>query len=95
MTWSKPSQRSTITCAEIAGLLMSIAQHSCDSAITSTFSNTFEPLVLNRQSGVLTNTRKVVREMQVGATNMFLIFKWLLDKNIYTDRIIVISDDSS
>ncbi|MFA6711194.1 MAG: TROVE domain-containing protein [Candidatus Caldatribacteriota bacterium] len=95
MTWSKPSQRSTITCAEIAGLLMSIAQHSCDSAITSTFSNTFEPLVLNRQSGVLTNTRKVVREMQVGATNMFLIFKWLLDKNIYTDRIIVISDDQA
>lgn len=95
MTWSKPSERSTVTCGEIAGLLMSIAQHSCEAAITSTFSNSFEILPLNRQSGILNNTQKVVKEMQGGATNMFLIFQWLLKNNVFVDRIIIVSDDQA
>ena len=95
MSWSKPSVKSTVYCSEIAALLMSIAQHSCDAVITSTFSNTFEILPLNRESGILNNTQKVVRKMQGGATNMFLIFQWLLKNNVFVDRIIIVSDDQA
>ena len=95
MRWHKPSQRSSVACADIAALLMAIAQHAYSPVITSTFSNTFQPLILNRQDGVLTNTRKVIREMEAGGTNMFLIFKWLLDNNAYVNRIIIVSDDQA
>jgi len=95
MTWNHVSRRSTVSCADIAALLMATAQHSCDAVLTGTFSNRFDLVSLSRNDGILTNTNKVVRLMEGGATNMFLIFKWLLQKDMAVDRIIIISDDQA
>jgi 60 kDa SS-A/Ro ribonucleoprotein len=95
MRWSTPSRDSSITCAEIAALMMAIAHKICEQSITSSFSSTYRIMPLDTYDGILTNTKKVVENCQGGATRMEEIFKYLIHNNIKADRIVIFSDDQS
>jgi 60 kDa SS-A/Ro ribonucleoprotein len=93
MTWTNISSRSTITAAQIAGLLMSIANSLCEKAITSLFSSSFRVVNLNPHSNILENTNKVTSMCEGGGTQTHLVFKHLLENKVFTDRILILSDD--
>lgn len=95
MRWTSVSHNSSITCAEIAALMMAISHKICEQSITSSFSSTYRIMPLDKRNGILSNTKKVVENCQGGATRMEKIFQYLCHHNIVADRIVIFSDDQS
>jgi 60 kDa SS-A/Ro ribonucleoprotein len=95
MTWSNISQRSSITSAEIAALMMAIANNICENTITSAFSSNYRIFNLNPSNSILTNVQEVSRNFQGGATRMEKIFHYLIQNNVIADRIIIFSDNEA
>ncbi|HEX9059747.1 MAG TPA: TROVE domain-containing protein [Clostridia bacterium] len=88
---SPVSIKSEITCAEIAVLMLSIANYICEESITVTFDNLLHVLCLSTQNGIIANANSV--DVNGGGTNINLPIRYLIDKKIFVDRIILLSDN--
>ena len=85
------SQRSDITSADIAVLMMSIANYICEEAITSTFDTRFRLCPMSNIGGIMLNASNI--SITGGGTNITLPIRYLINNNIYVDRIILLSDN--
>lgn len=90
MTW-EVAGRSTVTCAEIATLLLSIANHICNETITVAFDTDLYMCNLPTVGGIISNARRI--HVNGGGTDITLPFKYLLNNDIVVDRIIILSDN--
>lgn len=85
------SNRSTVTSAEIATLLLSIANYICDETITVTFDTDLYMCNLPTTNGIISNANSI--DINGGGTDITLPFRYLLNNKIHVDRIIVLSDN--
>ena len=90
MTYSI-SNRSTVTSAEIATLLLSIANYICDETITVTFDTDLYMCSLPTTNGIISNANSI--DINGGGTDITLPFRYLINNKIYVDRIIILSDN--
>ncbi len=90
MTW-EVAGRSTVTCAEIATLLLAMANHICDEAITVAFDTSLYSCDLSTIGGIIANARSI--RVAGGGTDMTLPLRYLLERGIFVDRIIILSDN--
>jgi hypothetical protein len=85
------SSKSEVTCAEIAVLMLSIANYICEETITTTFDNNLYSCNLSTQNGIIANANSI--KVNGGGTDITLPLRYLLDKKIFVDRIILLSDN--
>ena len=85
------SRNSELTCAEIAVLMLSIANYICEETITKTFDNFLYTCNLSTQNGIIANADSI--KVNGGGTDITLPLQYLLDKKIFVDRIIILSDN--
>lgn len=88
---SPVSAKSELTCAEIAVLMLSIANYICEETITTTFDNNLYTCNLSTQNGIIANANNI--KVNGGGTDITLPIRYLLDKRIFVDRIILLSDN--
>jgi hypothetical protein len=85
------SQKSEVTCAEIAVLMMSIANYICEETITTTFDTKLYMSSLSTESGIIANANSI--RVNGGGTDISLPIKYLLQHKIFVDRIVILSDN--
>ena len=85
------SAKSDLACAEVAVLMLSIANYICEETITTTFDNNLYMCNLSTQNGIIANANSI--EVNGGGTDITLPLRYLLDKKIFVDRIILLSDN--
>ncbi|WP_265445552.1 TROVE domain-containing protein [Acetivibrio straminisolvens] len=85
------SARSDLTCAEVAVLMLSIANYICEETITMTFDDSLYACNLSTQNGIIANANSI--KVNGGGTDITLPLRYLLDKRIFVDRIILLSDN--
>ncbi len=85
------SAKSQITCAEIAVLLLAIANYICEETITTTFDNHLYLCQLATHNGIIANANGI--KVNGGGTDITLPLHYLLQKKIKVDRIIILSDN--
>lgn len=85
------SAKSEVTCAEIAVLMLAIANYICEETITTTFDNNLYTCNLSTQNGIIANANSI--KVNGGGTDITLPIRYLLDKRIFVDRIILLSDN--
>lgn len=88
---SPVSAKSDLTCAEIAVLMLSIANYICEESITTTFDNNLYKCNLSTRNGIIANASSI--KVNGGGTNITLPLRYLLDNKIFVDRIILLSDN--
>jgi 60 kDa SS-A/Ro ribonucleoprotein len=88
---SPVSAKSELTCAEIAVLMLSIANYICEETFTTTFDDNLYACNLSTQNGIIANANSV--KVNGGGTDITLPIRYLLDKRIFVDRIILLSDN--
>ncbi|RXE58602.1 TROVE domain-containing protein [Acetivibrio mesophilus] len=88
---SRISAKSDLTCAEIAVLMLSIANYICEETITMTFDDSLYACNLSTQNGIIANANSI--KVNGGGTDITLPLRYLLDKRIFVDRIILLSDN--
>ena len=88
---SPVSTKSEMTCAEIAVLMLSIANYICEESITTTFDNNLYFCSLSTQNGIISNANSI--RVNGGGTDITLPIKYLIDKKIFVDRIVLLSDN--
>jgi hypothetical protein len=85
------SQKSEVTCAEIAVLMMAIANYICEETITTTFDTKLYMSSLPTQNGIIANANSI--RVNGGGTDISLPIKYLLQNKIFVDRIVILSDN--
>jgi 60 kDa SS-A/Ro ribonucleoprotein len=85
------SSRSDTTCAEIAVLMMAIANHICEETITTTFDTKLYMNMLSTQNGIIANANSI--RVAGGGTDISLPIRHLLSNKTFVDRIIILSDN--
>lgn len=85
------SSKSEMTCAEVAVLMLSIANYICEETITTTFDNDLYQCSLSTQNGIIANANSI--EVNGGGTDITLPIRYLLNNKIFVDRIIMLSDN--
>ena len=85
------SRKSDLTCAEVAVLMLSIANYICEETITKTFDNYLYTCNLATQNGIIANANSI--KVNGGGTDITLPLRYLLDRKIFVDRIIILSDN--
>jgi len=85
------SAKSDLTCAEVAVLMLSIANYICEESITMTFDDNLYACNLSTQNGIIANANSI--KVNGGGTDITLPLRYLLDKRIFVDRIILLSDN--
>jgi hypothetical protein len=88
---SAVSAKSEMTCAEIAVLMMAMANYICEETITTSFDTSLYQCNLSTTNGIIANANSI--RVNGGGTDITLPIKYLLDKNIFVDRIIILSDN--
>ena len=83
--------KSSVLCADISALLAVLASRMCENYIVYSFNNTLHNVTYSKRNGIL-ETAQSLSECN-GGTNMALPLQEMLDKNIYADRLIIISDN--
>lgn len=84
------SEKSAVTCVQIAYLLGLIANKICDNSYFYTFNSLIRKVPVSHRSGIL----ETVSNVQAGgSTDMTLPFKAMITENITADRIIILSDN--
>lgn len=86
------SARSKITYNDVGSLLMSIAQRFCENSYTSVFGTNFKVVSASSRSGIIDNMYKFKNVDVRYSTQAWKAFKWLVDEELYVDRIILFSD---
>jgi|WetSurMetagenome_2_1015567.scaffolds.fasta_scaffold13707_4 60 kDa SS-A/Ro ribonucleoprotein len=87
----KISIKSEITCAEIAVLMMAIANYICEETITTTFDTSLKMCNLSTSNGIISNANSI--NVNGGGTDITLPIQYLLQNKIFVDRIILFSDN--
>lgn len=85
------SRKSDVTCAEIALVMMSIANYICEETITTTFDTKLYNKKLSTKNGIIANANSIC--VNGGGTDISLPIKHLLKNKIFVDRIIILSDN--
>lgn len=85
------SEKSQITCAEIAVLMMSIANYICEETITTTFDSKLYMSNLSTKNGIIANANSI--KVNGGGTDISLPIRHLLNNKVFVDRIIILSDN--
>ena len=85
------SEKSDVACAEIAVLMMAIANYICEETITTTFDTNLYLKNMPTGSGIITNANSV--NINGGGTDISLPLRYLLKNKIHVDRIIILSDN--
>lgn len=85
------SRKSDVTCAEIALVMMSIANYICEETITTTFDTKLYKKNLSTKNGIIANANSI--HVNGGGTDISLPIKHLLKNKIFVDRIIILSDN--
>lgn len=85
------SAKSNITCSEIAVLMMAIANYICEETITTTFDTNLYLCQLSTQNGIIANANSFYAIG--GGTNITLPIRYALEKKIFVDRFIILSDN--
>ncbi|WP_326513919.1 TROVE domain-containing protein [Clostridium intestinale] len=85
------SAKSEITSANIAVLMMAISNYICEETITSTFDTVFNLKPMATNNGIISNALSI--PVTGGGTDITLPIRYLLQKKIYVDRIILLSDN--
>ena len=85
------STRSDTTCAEIAVLIMALANYICEETITTTFDTKLYMNSLSTQNGIIANANSI--NINGGGTDISLPIRHLLSNKIFVDRIIILSDN--
>jgi hypothetical protein len=85
------SSRSDTTCAEIAVLMMAIANYICEETITTTFDTKLYINSLSAENGIIANASSI--SVKGGGTDISLPLRHLLSNKIFVDRIIILSDN--
>lgn len=88
---SRISGRSDTSCAEIAVLMMAIANHICEESITTTFDTGLYMSQLSTRNGIIANANSI--RVNGGGTDISLPIRYLLKNKIFVDRIIILSDN--
>ena len=88
---SRVSEKSDVTCGEIAMLLGIIANRICENSVFYTFDDKITRASIPRSTSILYATTHI--GMNGGATNMELPFKAMQHQNVEADRIIFLSDN--
>ena len=86
------SRRGTVLCSDISLLFTAMADKICDNAIVSVFGTKFATLNTNGREDIFTLMSELEKVNVGWSTNGYLIPKYLLEKQIKVDRIIVFSD---
>ena len=85
------SEKSDIMCSEIAVLMMAMANYICEETITTTFDTKLYMSNLSTQNGIIANANSV--KVNGGGTDISLPIRYLLNNNVFVDRILILSDN--
>lgn len=85
------SRNSIVTSADISTLLMAVANHICDEAVTVAFDTELYMCPMASVNGIIANAESV--EVCGGGTDITLPIQYLIENRIYVDRIIILSDN--
>lgn len=88
---SSVSSNSDVTCAEISALLAVLASKICDEYMVLAFNNSLEIKNISSKSPILSTALQL--KSAYGGTSLQLQIEHMIDKNIYADRLIMISDN--
>jgi hypothetical protein len=88
---SSISKKSDVTCAEIAVLMMALANYICEETITTTFDTNIYMSNLSTLNGIIANANSI--RINGGGTDISLPIRYLLHQSIFVDRIIILSDN--
>ncbi len=86
------SEKSSVTCKDVANLLGSIAHTMCDQAVTSVFGTYHKVVNVNPCDSIITNMRRFAKTDVEHATHAFEAVRHLRRTNTRVDRIILFSD---
>ena len=85
------SSKSDMTCAEIAVIMMAIANYICEETITTTFDTDIYRSDFSTSNGIIANANSI--RVNGGGTDISLPIRYLLNNKIFVDRIIILSDN--
>lgn len=85
------SSKSTIQCSDIAKLLAVMGAKICDDVILYNFDDRIRKLTYSSRGGIIEKSLSI--GSCGGGTDITLPLKEMLDKNIYADRLIILSDN--
>lgn len=85
------SRNSEIHCCDIGAVIACIANEICEDSLVLTFDNDVKKFILPRKSSLLKNIESV--SFSYGGTNCSAPIRYIVDKKIKVDRIIMISDN--
>lgn len=91
MKWGGLSNRSIMTCSDIANLLGAMANKICDESIIITFDTKTKRVDMSTKNGIIANANSI--EVDGGGTILALPLARLVRDNIKVDRIILLSDN--
>lgn len=83
------SDKSNVTCGEIAMLLGLLANRICEDCIFYTFDTSLKKHAVSHKTAILST---VCDRPRGGGTNMYLPFEKMIEDKIHADRIIILSD---
>jgi hypothetical protein len=87
------SQYGKVTFKEISALFMAIAEGFCDEAITSVFGDKFSLVNVLTKDTIFSKMDKFKRTNVGCSTNLWTAVKYAVDNKIFTDRMIVFTDE--
>jgi hypothetical protein len=88
---SSISKKSEVTCAEIAVLMMALANYIYEETITTTFDTSLYMSSLSTSNGIIANANSI--NVAGGGTDISLPIRYLLKNKVVVDRIIILSDN--
>lgn len=88
---SRISSKSDVMCCDIASLLGVLASRICDEYVVYTFDESIKNRTFSKRGGIIETATKL--SSCRGGTNLRLPLEEMIDKNIYADRLIMLSDN--
>lgn len=89
---SAVSERSKIERREIGAVMGAMAHGFCDAAVASAFGTRFMTINISGKS-ILGDAKKILESDTDSATNGYLVFKYLVDNKLLTDRVMIFTDE--
>lgn len=85
------SQKSSVSCADIARMIGSMAAKICDDCEVYAFDNNIRKVAISSHGGVISNAMRI--PVTGGGTNIRLPFDLITDNEKHFDRVILLSDN--
>lgn len=87
----KISDRSSVSCFNIATIIAMMANKICEEAVTMSFDDSYSLLSPSRNSGIIDSAQCIPNHG--GSTDIRLPFDYMLKEKAFFDRVIIISDN--